>query len=716
MTTYCRLSFPLPVNQTFLYRLPEGLKDRVKPGTPVLAPLGSRKIKGYVLEVTESVTPTGFQIKDICEVLENRPALPPAFINFIKKLASRSLSPPGLFLELAEDPGRMTEIRQQVIITPKGKEELQSGKLKGKNRQLLELVSEKALSPVFLKNRLKWRDLNSRLKSLELAGLIEIKRKGRRVKSKSPAIPAPPAPRQLSLPVDYPVEDSPASPILQALPVSEFRQFLLAGERQRRQEAIFKTVNQVLEGDGYALILVPEIEQTSRWLPYADQLGGQAVIYHSRLTEKKRKEAWERIISGKSRVVIGTRVVLFLPVNPVRLIVVDEVQNDLYDQAESPPFDAREGAQIRAREEGSVLLLSSSCPPVSLYYRAEQSGELIDLGQTERTYPCQFSQKDIGRWLQEELKAEIEPCLQAGQKVFFFINRKGYAGYLVCQRCGYVPRCQACQIALILDKKRDELVCRYCGQSLGRQDTCPVCGHQLKPGKIKGSQFLVERLKKALPDYGLALLEEGEKKDKIDGCLQKIKSGKIQLAIGTEYALPRLQPGNFSRVVMVEPEIGLNLPDFKAAEGTFVRVFKTSELVANRPSSKMIIITSMPDQPAIKYGARGDYLNFYRQELEYRKLLRYPPFNPLVRLTLTGQSLRRAAEASRRLMEELGQRFPSLEIIGPKIKPRLWKKAQKEVRLYLRLGETEKLNDLSQFLEHFSQNENLAHLYYRVLD
>jgi primosomal protein N' (replication factor Y) len=713
MTTYCRLSFPLPVNQTFLYHLPEELKGRVRPGTAVLAPFGTRKIKGYVLEITELPAAPGFQVKDICEVVENCQEFPPVFLNFVQKLAWRSFSSAGLFLELAEGPVRAAEVKEKIIITQKGKEALQSGQLRGKNRQLLEQVSQKTYSPAFLKRKLKWRDLNSRLKSLELVGLIEIKQKSRRVKSQR--ISSQVSPRQLSLPVDFPGEAGQFGTVFRALGAGEFRRFLLAGESWKRQEILSKIVRQALKDGGYVFILVPEIEQMTRWWPEAEKLGSHLAIYHSRLAEKKRKEIWDRIISGQSRVVIGTRAILFLPVNPVRLIVIDEVQNDLYDQAESPPFDIREGAQIRAKEEGAVLLLSSSTPPVSCYYLSQVRGELIDLGQDERHYTCQFSRKDIGRWLQEALLSEVGPGLRAGQKVFFFINRKGYAGYLVCPACGHVPRCPTCQIPLILDKKKNELVCRYCGQSLGQQETCPVCHHPMKPGRIKGSQFLVERLKKLLPDFSLALLEEGEEKPQIEDSLKKIDSGQVQVVVGTDYALPRLKPGSLSMVIVVEPEIGLNLPDFKAAEKTFIRIFKASELLANQLSSKMMVITSMPDQPAIKFGAERDYAGFYRQELEFRHLLKYPPFSLLVCLALTGQNLRKVAGSGRRLVEELALKFPGLEIIGPKVKPRLWQKQQKEVRLYLRLVENNTLLALHEFLEIFSHSSRQVRLSCRLL-
>jgi len=309
MTTYCRLSFPLPVNQTFLYRLPEELKGRVRPGTAVLAPFGPRKIKGYVLETTELSASPGFQVKDICGVLENCQVPPPVFLNFVQKLAWRSLSSAGLFLELAEGPARAAEVKEKVIITEKGKEELQSGQLRGKNRQLLEQVSQKAFSPTFLKRKLKWQDLNARLKSLEQAGLIEIKQKVKRVKSQ--LISPRSLPRQLSLPVDFSEEGSQVSPVFQALAAGEFRRFLLSGESRKRQEVIFKMVRQALEGEGYVFILVPEIEQMARWWSEAEVLGSNVAIYHSRLAEKKRKEIWVRIISGQSRVVIGTRAILF---------------------------------------------------------------------------------------------------------------------------------------------------------------------------------------------------------------------------------------------------------------------------------------------------------------------------------------------------------------------------------------------------------------------
>ncbi|MDD8020472.1 MAG: primosomal protein N' [Acidobacteriota bacterium] len=713
MTAYCRVSFPLAVNQAFLYRLPDELKNRVRPGSRVIAPLGSRKIKGYVLEVSDSSSEPGFQVKDLAGVIETGPVLSAKFLNFIRKLSARSLSPAGLFLELTEGPARVPETRLVVWLTDKGKEVLEEGKLRGKSRQLLELVSQKALSPAFLKKKLGDRRLSSRLKSLEQAGWIELKVKKRKLRENQ--LQAAPLPRQLSLPVVFPPEEGPAGSIFRALQATNFQRFLLTGEAQKRSELIVRVVDEVLKDEGYIFILVPEIEQTRRWLPLVKQLGLEAVFYHSRLTEKKRSEAWEQIISAKSRLVIGTRAILFLPVEPVRLIVIDEEQNKLYDQAENPAFEVREGAELRAREEGAVLLLSSSCPRVSSYYHAQSGGELIDSGEPEVLSAQQVVYLNQAGWLPEKIKEETEPYLKNGQQVFFFINRKGYAGYLFCPACGYVPRCEACQIALRLDKKKGELVCRYCGQSISQPEVCPVCGQKLRAGRVRGSQFLLERVKKALPDFELALVEESEDKKRMESCLKKIESGKIQVVIGTEYALSRLCPGRFSLVVIVEPEMSLNLPDFRAAEETFIRMFKASELLDNQPASKIIIITSRPGEPAIKDGARRDYLSFYRRELEYRRLLKYPPFSLLVSLSLAGSNLRQAARVSRRLMEELEQRFPALEIIGPKVKPGQWRKVRKEVRLYLRPGTTEGLTLLSQFLEEFSQTNSSVHLQSRLL-
>ncbi|MDH7492298.1 MAG: hypothetical protein QHH44_00290 [Candidatus Saccharicenans sp.] len=711
MSTYCQVLFPLPVFQTFLYRLPDELAARVKVGSKVIAPLGSRKLPGYVLEVKELSQEPEFKVKEIAAWAEDQPGLPKIILQFALELSERSLSAPGLFLEMAEPPAAREKPRVKLAITEKGLKELLSGRLKGRRGQILSLLADRQLSPVYIRRKLKIREINSYLRSLSQDGLIEVREK---VGKKKPLkIAQVPVFRQLVLPVRPEGLTASGHRLLEKMESGEGGSCLLTGNLERRLEFLQKIIDYTMQHHGFTLVLVPEIQRLEKWQPLWPLLSGRAVLWHSQLTDRVRRHNWNQILSGRARVIFGTRSALFLPFQPLSLLVVDEEQDDLYYQAEGPAFEAREAARIRASLEKSLLIYSSDCPRVSQFYHHREAGSLVDLGGEDIYYRVDFFHLDMARLLKKELRQEVSSRLEKEQQIFFLVSRKGYAGYLFCPVCGFVARCQKCRIALSLRQKNGELSCSYCGETTEAPAECPVCRGKLRPGRVRGSQYLREQLQEIFLGQKVEVLEEGGGEKDSEKIIRRIKSGKSQLVVGTEYALRRLPAGRFSMLFLVNPESSLNLPDFRAGERTLATIYKALELVKNEDGTRVVVATSGPEPELVVQAVSRNYQGFWEREIEFRRLLNYPPFSCLVEIGLDSRSLRSSGRWSRLLLEQLRADFPELELIGPRISRKIWQREKREVRLMVRLPSEEELPDLLASLKKFRQNRPATRLWVR---
>lgn len=712
MSTYCEVLFPLPVFQTFLYRLPPELAGKVRVGSKVVAPLGSRKLVGYVLEIKELAREPEFKIKEINSAPTDSFVMPEVILKFALALSERSLTAPGLFLEMAEPPALRERPRVKLAITEKGLKELISGRLKGRRGQILSLLADRQLSPVYIKRKLKLREINSYLRSLSQEGLLEIREKASR---KKPARPIGANNfRQLMLPVRPEGLPETSQPLLEAMEAGRGGAFLLTGSLDRRLQFLEKIIDCSARHYGFVIFLVPDIQRLEKLRLLEKAFGSRAVFWHSQLPDKVRNKAWNQVVSGRSKIIFGTRSALFLPVRPLSLVVVDEEQDDLYYQAEGPSFDAREAAGIRAGLEKSLLIFSSACPRVSQYHRHSQSGTLIDLGRSSPGPLASFYQKDVAKLLKKELREELSPGLEAGGYIFFLVNRKGYAAYLFCPSCGYVARCPQCRIALNLQKKDGGLSCSYCGLEAPAPVECPVCHGRLRPGRMRGSQFLKEQLQEVFPNQPVEILEEGVGEKGTEKSLKRIISGRSRLVVGTEYALRRLPLYHFSFLVLVNPESNLNRPDFRAVERTLGLFQAALELLRFEQEARVIVITGGPPPEPVIQAVTGDYLAFYEKEIEYRRLLSYPPFSYLVEVGLDSRSLRGSGRSSRLLLDRLVKDFPGQEILGPKVSQKTWRREQREVRMMVKLPAETDVENLIIYLKKFRMEKPSTRLWIRV--
>jgi len=429
---------------------------------------------------------------------------------------------------------------------------------------------------------------------------------------------------------------------------------------------------------GYqVLYLVPEralIPQTLRRLQ--ERLDVPTEIIHGDLPSGERVRAWERARWGEVGIVVGTRAALFTPLPRLGLIIVDEEHVSSYKQDHTPRYDAREVAIKRGQLEKATVVFGSATPSTEIFYLAQRGlltllelpqrfgglslpqVEVVDLRQ-------EFAQGHYGL-LSRALRKEIEVALAEGRQAILFLNRRGYAPYLVCRFCGYVPLCDHCSVALTYHGD-GWLRCHYCGYARRAEDRCPRCGGKvLKVGA--GTQRLEEEVKSLWPQARILRADKDTTSRK--GEWQEIYSaflqGQADILIGTQLVAKGLDFPGVKVVGIINADLSLYQPDFRSRERTFQILTQVAGRAGRREiSGKVLVQTHNPWDPAIALAITQDYYRFYQEEIKIRRRLCYPPFCKLVRIGFTGREdskvLEVAQEAARLLKEGLSEG----EVLGP---------------------------------------------------
>jgi primosomal protein N' (replication factor Y) len=455
-----------------------------------------------------------------------------------------------------------------------------------------------------------------------------------------------------------------------------------------KTEVYLRSVQDTLARGKTAIILVPEIaltlwigRQCRAW--FGAQFEGVAVL-HSALSDVERAREWWRVRNGQARVVVGTRSAVFAPLENLGLVIVDEEQENSFKQEETPRYHGRDVAIVRAKLENAVALLGSATPAMETYHNASSGKyelltmatrvenrslaavEIVDLRadfqRTHQTSP-----------ISKILHDGIAECLQFQTQALILINRRGYSWSVICRSCGASVQCANCSISMTYHKNRNRLECHYCGFTQAVPKTCPKCDSKYVYFFGEGSEHLEERLRKVFPGARIARLDRDtvRTKQQYQETLGAFAGGALDILVGTQM----LAKGHdFQRVTLVgviSADSSLSLPDFRAAE----RTFQLLTQVAGRAGrgelpGRVLIQTYYPEHYAIQDAVRQDYLSFYERELQFRRMMGYPPFTSLANVIVRDTSLEKAIRWSRRLSEYFS---PSdgkgIRILGPASAP-----------------------------------------------
>lgn len=440
----------------------------------------------------------------------------------------------------------------------------------------------------------------------------------------------------------------------------------------------------VLRDGGDAIILVPEISLASQISKvFLEYFGEWVGIIHSGISPKEKLELWERVLSGRKRIIIGARSAVFAPLPHLKLIILDEEHDNAYKQDENPKYYARDVARRRMMQRQGLVILGSATPSLEAY-AASQRGKVSLITLNER-----FNQKSLPSVQIVDMKQELasgnksmfslllreklQERIERGEQSILFLNRRGYSTFVFCRECGFVARCPQCDVSLTFHSQKQELCCHYCNYRQEVFHRCPECGSRFIRFFGQGTQKVEEEVSTLFPGVDVLRLDAdtiaGSRKH--SDILDRFRNERIPILVGTQMLAKGLDFPNVTLVGVISADQLLNMPDFRSRE----RAFQLLTQVAGRAgrgdkNGDVVIQTYSPDDRAVILAAKQDYPAFFWEEISYRKQLGYPPFSHLIRILIFHKKedcvVRGAHELTYCLQQAVTEDVPdSYQILGP---------------------------------------------------
>ncbi len=663
---FADVALPVPMDRAFTYAVPAELaeKDALQPGVRVSVSWGRRRLTGVVIGLSAE-PPAGIaaaQIKPIAAVLDATPVIEDTVLELVAWAASYYQAPIGEVMRCALPPGAA------------------SAGQRAPRRQAASLWHP--------------RPRVERLNSAQQRALGEIVGDG-----------------------------SPAAPLL------------LHGVTGSGKTAVYlAAIEETLARGAAALLLVPEIGLTpALFADFAAAFPEQVAVLHSGLGPAERARQWRRLRLGAARVAIGTRSAVFATLPKLGLILVDEEHDASFKQQESPRYHARDLAVMRAKLCGARIVLGSATPSLESYthalagkYRLAAMEErverrplpairIVDMGAEFRRRTATAAPRRRGpaaaELFSEELRAALADRLQRRQQSLLLLNRRGFAPAALCRSCGETAQCRDCSLALTYHKRAAQMLCHLCGYAAAPPAACAQCGSEHVYFTGAGSEKAEEELAALFPQARIARLDRDTARSRrhFEQVLAAFRAGEVDILLGTQMIAKGHDVPGVTLVGVLQSDLGLAFPDFRAAERTFQLLTQVSGRAGRgREPGEVILQAHHPEHYAVAAAAAADFAGFYQREAEFRRWLHYPPFAALAWAQLRHADYDRVLDYAARcgqFLRQLAPRYPQTKILGPA--PALLARAKREHRMQFlfKSASRRELHDLLGALRSFAAAE-----------
>ncbi len=648
------------VDRVFDYILPDDID--AEPGSRVSVPFGSRTLEGCVLSVSDTTDCEPKKLRAVTATLDDIPIITREQLKLAEYLrreyrttlafALRFMFPANMRGGRIKDKTvRMAALCENADIA--GEKRLcytKDGRVKAKNRLTLLEALEKGDVPTSGYDSASVRALSEK-------GVLRIY-ESERYRTPYTGLPAD-ADANITL---NDAQRYAVDTITERVRAGEKKTVLLHGVTgSGKTEVYMHAVKNALDMGKTAIILVPEISLTPQlFSKFSARFGSCIAVFHSGLSAGERYDEWKRVRFGEARIVMGARSAIFMPLENIGLIIIDEEHEQSYKADNHPPYHAADIARIRSAMNGAVLVLASATPRIESYMKAELGiYELITLPDRVRglllpeirivdmrTEMLNGNASAISGALYNALKT----TLSRGEQALLFLNRRGYAASVQCAACGEVMMCTHCDVPLKYHRATDSMVCHYCGRSFPFEKTCKHCGEPFMRKVGMGTELVEKQIAELFPQARLLRMDfdTTRAKDSHERIYTAFKNHEADILIGTQMIARGLDFDDVTLAAVISADTLLTYGDFRAEERTFSMIEQVGGRAGRKKPGLVIVQTCAPSHYAIRFAAQHDYYGMYRAETSHRQSSGKPPYARIFRLLFTAER----TDAAERVMRE----------------------------------------------------------------
>lgn len=630
------------VDQTFFYHVPKLLENNIKIGVRVRIPFGNMILDGFVLGISDNSSYDNSKIKDIINVIDDEPVLNKEMLLLGKYMSDNLLASLSSCYQVMLPKALKAEVKSNIKI----KYDRYLHRIKSIEEIDRYIDNCKYESQINLLCKLKEGDILITKMSSSINTIIKygfasiIYEECKRYKydgiSNYKRVNLTDKQRLVS------------DTIISSFGKSDT--FLLYGVTgSGKTEVYMDVIEKAINNGKSAIMLVPEIGLTPQIVgKFISRFGNVISVLHSKLSDSERYDEYRKITNGESKIVIGTRSAIFVPFNNIGVIIIDEEHTSSYKQDNNPRYSAINVAEWRSKYHNCPLVLGSATPSLESFAKAgNHVYKLLTL--TERAGGSVLPNVNIvdmkeevkkGNFiLSDMLKNKIGEVLDRGEQAIILLNRRGYSSTISCKECGYVYKCPNCDITYTYHKSSNNLKCHYCGYSMVLPNKCSICGSDNLKDYGLGTEKLEETLNSLYKARIVRMdVDTTSKKGQHQKIIDDFGEHKYDILIGTQMIAKGLDFPLVTLVGVVSIDSSLTSPDYRASENTFQLLSQVSGR-AGRSESKgeVIIQTFNPDHYAITLAKNHDYIDFYKEEMKIRKMLKYSPYYYMVLVSITSK-------------------------------------------------------------------------------
>ncbi len=633
-----------------------GCDDTVTAGMRVVVPFGRSTTTGFVMSVKETSAVPKDKLKNVYRCPDRGAALNDECLALAKKIAQRYRVPLALslrlFLPAEMRTGKVSETYSNVAYLT-GEMPVFS-KTARAQAALFAYLQERGEVPT---GELR-ESFGAALDALVKKGVVAVK-KVRRLRDPYRGESGEQPLRTLTAAQQNAVD---------GITSTEKTVTLLHGVTGSGKTEVYLTlIAQALKEGRTAVLLVPEISLTPQMLmQLRARFGRSAAILHSGLSAGERFDEWQRLREGEAKIAIGARSAVFAPLEKIGVIVIDEEHDGSYLSESSPRYNTFDIAYLRAKYNGCKLVLGSATPSVETYKRAKD-GEFFLLNLPDRinarplpSVSIVDMRREVGRGnasgFSALLREKLETCLASGNQAILFLNRRGYSQTVICRDCGYVAKCEHCDVSLTYHAEEDCLKCHYCGTRYKMLRSCPECGGVHVRYTGTGTQRVVSELKKIYPSARVLRMDVDTTSGK-EGhfkILKRFADREADILVGTQMVAKGHDFPSVTLVGVLDADMSLHFPDYRSGERTFQLVTQVAGRSGRaRDRGEVVLQTYDPENYILRFAAHYDYTGFYEHEISMRAATLFPPYAKIVRVLVSGEDERETLGALKEVYEKL---------------------------------------------------------------